>query len=53
MRKIREATATAIARLGDALRDNSLTPDTNALDRLGEALVGIAYCLDENAAQAV
>jgi hypothetical protein len=49
---IKTATATAIARLGDTLRDNNLTPDTNALDALGEWLVAIAYEIDGDAASA-
>ena len=51
MKTIRTATATEIARLGDALRDNGITPETNVVDQLGELLVGVAYGLDPAAAQ--
>lgn len=53
MKIIRQTAATAIARLGDILRDNPLTPETNPLDHLGELLVGVAYGLDPATAQRV
>lgn len=48
---MKEIIATAIARLGDCLRDNAMTPDVNLGDRLGEWLVELAYAIDIDAAQ--
>lgn len=49
-RTIRTTTARTLAKLGDAIRDNALTTETNALNHLGEALVSIGYCVDEQGA---
>lgn len=47
---IRQHAATAIAALGDQLRDNARTAETSAMEHLGELLVGVAYCIDEDGA---
>lgn len=47
---IRTAAARTLATLGDAIRDRPFADETTPLNDLGEFLVSIGYCIDEQGA---